>query len=166
MPNGECRVLVSIMFSSLLQRFRYPYTITPNYVGRHSYHGAIGRHVLHHNGIGTHLRITTYGYFPKDLGTGMYLDVVTDRWAIGRVGVANCDVLVDPAILANAFGGYYCAETMLNEETWTNIPSPDIQGVHGPVGQLCELHNKFVDDLPILSYPIIEHVAKFLESPK
>ncbi|MFD0452575.1 hypothetical protein ACFQZK_18690 [Rhodococcus aetherivorans] len=65
-------------------------------------------------------------------GSGSDPDPVADRGPAGRV-VSDCDLLVDPAVAADGLGGNDGADSMLDEESWTDPGGIERQGGCGAI---------------------------------
>ena len=101
-------------------------------MGWHSCYHTIAWHVFNYNGIGSDEHIVTDGDAANHFSPAAHLHVVAYYGSLQLMVEANCDLLIDLAVIANPLVVYDCRKAMLNYQAPANVISCNLKGVLTP----------------------------------
>lgn len=93
---------------------------------RHSHDGASVRHVFDDYRIGTNRHVVADNDSTEHFRSRGDAHAISDDWS-ERALMSDRDLLIDPAIGTNVFGGYDRGKSVLNKQPWAYVASADVQ---------------------------------------
>ncbi len=111
--------------------------IFPDDLSRDAAHNGVLGYIFYHNGVGTDDCIVADGDLPQDLCSGADGHAVADDGGLRCKGIANGNLLIDPAVAADAFGGNDCGKSVLQEKAAPKLGSVDGEVYHPGEEKLC-----------------------------
>ena len=87
----------------------------------------ISRNIINHNGACTNYSIIPNCDIADKYCAGIYCNIIAYYWGICLIGISNCNLLINPAVLSYFLCGDNSGKAVLDKQPFSNIIRMDVQ---------------------------------------